>query len=533
MRALNLYSLTRIRDSENVSRLSQAMSGRSWQKTYSQHEVASLCALVDGLAKAFRQTDPAGDRDWVSYFDGFYFSYTIEHISKEFDLLKLSADGSCALNIELKSEPVEEERIRRQLEQNRYYLSHISRTILSYTYVMETDVLYCLNDHGYLKKSSFSELAMAMQRPILQEYAEEDIGRFFRAQDYLISPVLEPEKFLAGRYFLTNQQADFRGQILEALEAYRSSRQAPGRENLRHSAGGLPEDEKAAAGRSGDWEGRGSVPVVSLTGNAGTGKTLLVYDLAMELSRRRDVLLLYGGPLGEGHRVIDGRLRKVKILSGTQMQDLKLAAPGKPIPWCIMIDEANRLSSKVLESVLEQAEAEGIPCILSFDPHSILETVPLMEQAEAVISRYETMHLEMSGNIRINRPVFSFLRTLFHRKDRAGNMDYGCIDVLYAENQEEEYNLKAHYLSMGYVYIDAAPEAFRTGTVINQEYDRVLMVLDRHFYYDDALHLRTDSGSGDAIPPLYEGLSRTREKLCLIIVGNRELFSQILAIRTA
>ena len=247
MRALNLYTLTRIKDSEAFSGLENALSGRPWHKHFSSHEAASLCALVNGLADCFMAAAasgvsgeaglpfvsasggiPVGNaagrnigeqlapcHDWVSFFDGFYFSYTIEHISKEFDLLKLSGDADCALNIELKSEEIGEDRIRKQLEQNRYYLSHVSRTILSYTYVMESNSLYCLNDHGFLRKCPLSELALALQRPALQTYVEENIGQFFRAQDYLISPVRNPEKLLTGRYFLTNQQSEFRRQILE------------------------------------------------------------------------------------------------------------------------------------------------------------------------------------------------------------------------------------------------------------------------------------------------------------------------------
>ena len=122
----------------------------------------------------------------------------------------------------------------------------------------------------------------------------------------------------------------------------------------------------------------------------------------------------------------------------------------------------------------------------------------------------------------------------------------------------------------------------RFGNIISQEFDRVLMVLDRRFYYDESLRLCADGlradgtcadglradglcgegmradglcaegmradgmcadgtcadvmcaegTKGAAIPLLYEGLSRAREKLCLIVVENRELFSQILAIRT-
>ena len=146
MKALNLYILTRIRESGEFSRLENILSGRSWHKEFSAHEVSSLCALTDRLVPFLEdrgKQDKGPDHGWVSYFDGFYFSYTIEHISKEFDLLKLSPDAGCVLNIELKSEAIEEERVQKQLMQNRYYLSHISRTILSYTYVMETDTLYC------------------------------------------------------------------------------------------------------------------------------------------------------------------------------------------------------------------------------------------------------------------------------------------------------------------------------------------------------------------------------------------------------
>lgn len=565
MRALNLYTLTRINDSEAFSGLENALSGRPWHKRFSSHEAASLCALVNGLADCFLTADAAGLTstsssdaspgedsagrnagdstggnagentkrnaaqhhaelydDWVSYFDGFYFSYTIEHISKEFDLLKLSGDAGCALNIELKSEAIEEERIRRQLEQNRYYLSHASRTILSYTYVMESNTLYCLNDHGFLRKCPLSELAAAMKRPVLQTYVEEDIGRYFRAQDYLISPVRNPEKLLTGRYFLTNQQSEFRRQILEILQLYEDGYWE------------IPEISNAAAETE---ENPGlekcPVPMISLTGNAGTGKTLLLFDLAIEISKKKKVLFMHGGPLREGHRVIDNRLHKVHIFSGTESSAEDICRKHDFADYaCILVDEANRFDSARLQALIKKAIEFGIPCIFSYDPHSILGTIPLMEDAEAAISRYENLRMELSGNIRINRPIFSFLRTLFHQKDWSGSVDYSCIDVLYAADKKEEKRLTAHYLTRGYELIRSTPESFRSGEIISQEYERVLMVLDKRFYYDESMHLCADGKKGAAIPPLYEGLSRAREKLCLLITGNETLFRQILAIRT-
>ena len=551
MRALNLYTLTRINDSEIFSGFENALSGRPWHKQFSSHEAASLCALVNRLADCLMRAGaagaayaagtsdvsgaaglpftsgsgecPAGDAagrntgeqqpepcdDWISFFDGFFFSYTIEHISKEFDLLKFSGNADCVLNIELKSEEIGEDRIRKQLEQNRYYLSHVSRTILSYTYVLESNSLYCLNDHGYLRKCPMSELAIAMQRPALQTYVEENIGQFFRAQDYLISPVRNPEKLLTGRYFLTNQQAEFRRQILVILQLFE--------DGFRE----MPDN------------GTGSVPIISLTGNAGTGKTLLLFDLAIEISKKKKVLFVHGGPLREGHRVIDSRLHKVRIFSGTESSVEDLSRGHDFTEYvCILVDEANRFDSARLEALVKKAIDCGIPCIISYDPHSILGTIPLMEDTEAMISRYETLRLELSGNIRINRPIFSFLRTLFHQKEWSGSADYSCIDVLYAADKKEERRLVTHYLSKGYELIRSTPESFRSGEIISQEYERVLMILDKRFYYDDSLHLCADGKKGAAIPPLYEGLSRAREKLCLLITGNEKLFRQILAIRT-
>ena len=537
MKALNLYTLTRTRDPKTFSALLQALSGSPWKRTCSVHEMLSLCSLVDALDEHFSlhpfqengqqglteqesgSAVPSGYRaEWIRCLDGFYFSYTIEHISKEFDLLKLSADAGCVLNIELKSEAVEEERIRKQLEQNRYYLSHISRTILSYTYVMETDTLYYCNDRGFLRECGIDELARALRRPALQDYIGENIRECFRAQDYLISPVKNPEKFLTGRYFLTNQQFDFRRQILETFQDYEKSLKEI--KDFREPEG--PDHSEEA-------------PVVSLTGGAGTGKTLLMLDLAVELSRKKRVLFLHGGPLREGHREIDRRLHKVSIQSGTDRtlslpQDSGALAALRDYSF-LLVDEANRLPSETIVRLIEAAASLRIPAVFSYDPHTILGAIPRMEDAEAVIAAHETMQLELSGNIRINRPIYSFLRALFYQKDAAPHSDYSCIDILYASDRHEEQLLTSYCRARGYKLIPENSDSFRSGEIISQEFDKVLMVLDSRFYYDETLRLCADSSADMALPLLYEGLSRAKERLCLLVVGNKTLFEQLLAIR--
>ena len=490
MKTINLFTLTRARNTSDFSRLLQSLEDRPYYKPVGEHEAASLRALTENLLGCFPGPDP------LRYLDGFWFSYTIAHISKEFDLLKLSAGGESILNIELKSESVGEDRIRAQLEQNRYYLSNVSRTIYSFTFVMETCTLYQLNDRRYLKECSFDDLAAVLQKPAFSDYIGENLDQWFRSSDYLISPVAAPERLLQGKYFLTNQQWEFRRAVLAGINAYRE-------------------------GSSGDTP----APVVTVTGEAGTGKTLLLFDLALELSKKKKVLFLHGGPLRQGHHAINSRLRNVTILSGTNPEPAL-----QPDAFsCVLVDEANRLSPAFLSALLDSAREAGTPCVLAYDRHSLLGTISPMQESEAVLESRRTQSLEFSGNIRINRPVFSFLRALFHQKDRSESADYSCIEILYAADSLEEKLLTDFYHSKGYQVIGTDPSHPVTEDVIGEEYTNVLVILDRNYYYNDGLYLCTRGQH--SLLPLYEGLSRTRERLCILVTGNEMLFSQILSLR--
>lgn len=497
MRAMNLYLLTRVDDRDVFSSLARELTGNTIGKEYSEHEMHSLRALVTALIPALRE-DAAKDKNWVRFLDGFYFSYTIAHISKEFDLIKISEDGSCVLNIELKSEEIGTERILKQLAQNRYYLSHISNTIYSYTYVMETNTLYSLHEKGFLRICEIGDLAEVLKKPAFSGYVEQDLDQYFRAADYLISPVSMPEKYLQGNYFLTNQQSEFSRRILQCFE------------------------EEGNGGRA---------PAVSVTGSAGTGKTLLLFDLAMVLSRKKRVLIIHGGRLQKGHKVIDNRLRNVFIRTADQ-------------PWekegCdyLMVDEANRIGSSDLDRIFSYVRQNGIPCVMAYDLHTLTDESGVIAAGNDKIGRCSDLHLEFTGNIRINRPVYAFLRELFHPKEQVKSVDYGCIDVIYADDRNSAGEILAYYTGMGYQKITlpggggAIGEGLTEDEIVGLEFERVLIIMDDRFYYDEDNHLRAmGDASEKAVSVLYEGISRAREKLCLLVLEDEHLFSRILAVR--
>ncbi len=512
MKAVNLYMLTRCEDCAEMSALYYALSGRPYFKAISPHEAASLKSLADDLSSYFMRRG-SGAAGWISVLDGFYFSYTIEHIGKEFDLLKLSEDTGCVLNIELKSEQVSEEKIRKQLAQNRYYLAHVAGTIYSCTYVLETKTLYFMNDKWHLRTGTIEELAAILEKDAFRRFIPENISRFFRASDYLLSPVAAPDKFLQGKYFLTNQQFDFRRRILEFL--YASA----------HSSAALKKSSPS--------------PVVSVSGIAGTGKTLLLFDLAVQLSKKDRVLFIHSGVLRSGHRTIDLQLKRVDIISGE-------AAAGVEIPGpyaALLIDEANCLEPEQLARLLEKAKNSRLPLIMTYDPHSMLESHPgtprgdgsrSQEAADNMIRRASSLQLVFTGNIRINRPVTAFLRAMLNAKEYTGQMNFDCIDVLFAANRTEEEHLRKNRIENGYQFI-ALPGTDVSGAesdLTSVEFEKVVLVLDDTFYYNQDCILCTRDGSSDALRIIYEGLSRTRERLCLIITKNKELFSRLLEIRT-
>ena len=498
MKAMNLYLLSRAAGGDRFSRLARELTGSVYEKQYSIHEAESLRSLTDGIASVLK-CRAEGGKNWISHLDGFYFSFTIAHISKEFDLLKISGDGEAVLNIELKSENVEESRILKQLSQNRYYLSHISRSIYSFTYVMETDTVYSLNDRGYMRVCRMEDLADVLCRPAFSEYVEKDLDQYFRASDYLISPAAEPDRFLSGSYFLTNQQAEFKRRILEVFSETGTDTECP---------------------------------VIAVKGTAGTGKTLLLFDLAMTLSKKKRVLLITGGTLQKGHKVLDERLKNVFIRTADSFTE------GEKWDY-LFLDEANRIPEEVFKQIMEYVQKMRIHGIMAYDPHVLTDAYGKLAEAEKRIIHYSTLLLEFTGNIRINRPIFSFLQNLFHTKEKARSVDYSCIDVLYAGNREEAEAILSYYREKGYRKITLPGEDTRIcegigeEEIVGNEFDCIMLVMDSRFYYDSDKRLRCRGEAAEEAPGLlYEAISRTRERLCILVLEDEKLFDRILSVRT-
>ena len=157
------------------------------------------------------------------------------------------------------------------------------------------------------------------------------------------------------------------------------------------------------------------------------------------------------------------------------------------------------------------------------------------------------MEYTLSDKIRTSKEIASFTRTMMNLNNRArGYMDYSDIDVLFANNIEEAKRLINLYDEKSYIFvsytqsmyyrdsIDLYPNNYDTHHVIGQEYDKVMIMMDKNFRYDKERRIQgKEHPNPDLLfyKLLYQAISRAREKLCVLIVENYKLFSDILNIK--
>ena len=254
MKPVNVFSLLQAKSSLNEEGF----------KSYLQHHEIDIkdAELTD--MSAFAATIRAAGAS-VRDLNDFYVGYKVPQIGKEFDLLKFCRDS--IINIELKSNS-ETAKIRAQLVRNKYYLSFIGRAIYAFTFVSSTGKLHFLDADECLVEITPVQLQEVLSKQVADEVNEPD--SLFNPSDYLVSPFNSTEKFLAGQYFLTHQQEDYKVQILNSINS--------------------------AAGAN----------FTSITGSAGTGKTLLTFDIAKHLrASGKKTLILHCGQLNDGHRAFD------------------------------------------------------------------------------------------------------------------------------------------------------------------------------------------------------------------------------------
>ena len=451
MKSISIYAITRNQNIECLQKLERQLSGRTYFLKMREWELESMKALVRELEVHMQDVHALR----------FFYSFQVPRLGKEFDLLQIKDDQ--IVNIELKSGKVSDEAVRKQLLQNRYYLSVQGKMIQSYTYISSQERLVRLNNHDHIVEADWDQLCLALQRQS-KDY-EGDIEDLFQAEMYLFSPVTEPERFLNKEYFLTSQQKDIERRILDKIR-------------------------KVKYGYF--W----------FSGLPGTGKTLLLYDIAMKLSVHQKVCMIHCGETGKEWKILHDRLLRIAFLSDSQLEE----CPDLKEYSAILVDEAHLLSVKELHRILELSEKH--PVIFSGDDEDMISD----EEMDRTMLR-EIEHLpdiqsfHLTNRIRTNAELSSFIQNMMHLPEKRMVRYYPHIQVVYANDEEE------------------------AGILLKGYQNQLVFIIDERYYYDEKGYLREQRQKHQkptAVRTLFHRLNEAREEFAIIVKRNEAVYEVLL-----
>ncbi|OIQ17670.1 MAG: hypothetical protein BM557_08250 [Flavobacterium sp. MedPE-SWcel] len=439
----------------------------------------------------------------IALYDNYFLGYTIPQISKEFDLLRFGENYN--VNIELKSKNIGEERIKKQLSKNKYYLDFLNKKIFNFTFLSDENKFYKVDSNSNLIEVKFTELIKVLKNQKLEKTL--DINSKFTPSSYLVSPFNSTNKFIKSEYFLTLQQEDFKKKALNIIN-------------------------------------KNGTSFLSICGKAGTGKTLLIFDIAKEcINQNIKTLTVHCGGLNEGHnKLIRNQGWKIIPIKSIKYQDCSIYD-------LIIIDEAQRIRISQLNSIINQIRENNGTCIFSYDMTQCLTKKEIDNNIDEYLTKKtEHQKFNLTNKVRTNREIAHFTTGLFNKAKFLSKIEISNVQINYFENLEDAVNFIKVLKLNNWKVINYTPstvhthpyekfsltEEDNTHQVIGQEFDNVVAVIDSHFYYKNTGELSTknyiDKPYYLTNKMLYQIMTRARKKLNIVIIDNKEVMEQCLSI---
>lgn len=435
----------------------------------------------------------------ISIFDKFYVGYKIPQIGKEFDLLRFGK--KYVINVELKKTSTEE-KIKKQLTRNRYYLSSIERQVYGFTFVSDSKELFFLRSDGHLEKAEFEVLVKLLKDQEVD--GAEIIDELFNPSDFLVSPFNSTQKFLSNEYFLTHQQEKVRNEITDDLNAPKVAK------------------------------------FISITGSAGTGKTLLTYDIAKQVrENKKRPLIIHCGQLNAGQEELKKHGWEITSIKGYAHHDLGDYD-------LIIVDEAQRIYANQLDDIVDKVNVTNGICIFSYDKLQTLANSEEKRDINAKISSIKSIKAyKLSEKIRTNKEIATFIKMLFNNKRNLAITSKDNIEINYFKSTEDAKGYLRALNSSEWEILRFTPSQYNkehheqysnsfdktSHEVIGQEFDGVAVTIDKYFsYHEDGDLIYRGSAYYHPAKMLFQNITRSRKRLNLVIIDNEELLDRCMGI---
>lgn len=280
---------------------------------------------------------------------------------------------------------------------------------------------------------------------------------------------------------------------------------------------------------------------IGIIGRAGTGKSILLFDLAQTwVKKGKKVLVVFVGQLNN--------YSSISEKFGFEITPIRFMDSEKILEGeydIVLVDEAQRLSTEQY-SFFTNIETK---IILSVDHLQIFHPSENDRNIEGEIEKNSNFEVVNLGKkVRTDKELADFINKLMDLSARnISPHDYNNISINYFESSQvakefiddkvihdgwnsiefTEYRTKsAGRLTKSMI----SRHSLSTHEVVGREYDKVIIVIDSLVRRSDdgkLIYMRNDRYPYLEMSLLLEGLTRVRSKLMLVVVNNADMYVDI------
>ena len=485
MASLNLFSVFEILSSNNNELIDDFL--RINNLKLKAHELSGFLLVLQHLFEVGVNGKKAS---------GYYINLSCSNLmQEEFDLLRFA--NRSILNIEIKS-ALPAKGITNQMQRHMHLLKTLDKEVFCVTFIEDKEELYQYED-GTVKEITFANLISLIE----EDYVDNNLIDSIDVSTILVSPYSQPDAFSKHKYFLTNQQDEFKRNILASTSKY-----------------------------------------IAISGKAGSGKSLLLFDLAKSLMEQDyNVCIVFCANLNQHEHISEKTGVLIQSIKDFRIEDINNFD-------ILLFDEAQRLREKQLNAIT--AKFIGKQLIFSLDQQQTLHEKEIELNVEDKVKDLpDSRHYSLSKRIRINAEVESFAEKLLnYNSPHWQPANYSHIKLSYFCNEETLSDYCRERIMSGVTTIELTPYTTKTNnirkmpkllslsedshSVIGQEFNDVIVILNKYFAYkEDAkgeLILSTNYPEFypyDENHCVWEAISRTKKSLEIIVVENPDLYMMI------
>lgn len=437
--------------------------------------------------------------------DGWFLDTDL-NVVPDFDLLRFTPNS--VINIELKHQKgnTQFEKIKNKFKNQTHILKLLDLQIYNIVFFADEKICYLYSENNF-HCLNIKELISILE--VNNSGINTNIIDNLSPKDYLISPIEDIDSFFAGKYYLTPDQQSIVSKITTTTGTF-----------------GIP-------------------------GIAGSGKTLIAYDVLRKIDGKVNALFIFSGNLREKHLAVEAKFTTIKFIGAQYLSALNLDEYS-----IVLIDEAQRLHSSQRQHLIAWAQKNCRKATICFFYDCDQTLGP--KDAGQLLSRYfETQEKEkkavllpLNDNLRSNKYIAAFVKQLRNlSKMPKSNIDLHTlreiIDIKYFKDANSAKPWINSLMNKNYTFLvptgdnhnvassDQFLELKNTNThnIIGSELNNVVTYIDNSLEYSKQGLLKKNSSEYYFTDnELYVNLSRAREKLAVAVIDNIDVYNAIIEV---